>query len=1109
MKKHLLLLFLILVSGIVLVSCQTENVEVTPSIQILNAPATLNLNQEVQLKSHTVLVPQSDLKWSSSDQSVLTVSETGLVVAVGGGTADITLSYLELSATARITVFTLPTGINVTNAPVTLNLGSALPLITIVSPSTASQLVSYESSNSSVVTVSGNGVLNALKIGEATITATVANTSIKQIFIVSVIYVLGLKIDIANPVESIHLGETYQLETLTAPHSNPTRIWESTDSSVLTVSETGLLTPVSIGTATIKVSQPYQIGSSSYFTDSVEIEVVYPEVTGVSVEGAPEDGTAIVGSTYDLVSSVEPLLSLQEVTYTSSDTLVATVTASGKVTITGEGVVTITVASVQNPEVVSVVTIVTATIITDTKAYLTTLADNYTLTLTKEDTLYSTSSVTLQSVQTKTQLYYGSLALDTYYLLVPHWDATLSSFLTFASSVSGSTFRSRYSFAGLEYTLTSNSTTSVELTTSSTIFNYLTELTVTKIVITKTGDGYVFTLTALEEEYKGVISQVNETTPVESSVSFYESGYSGSNMTIWGNNSDLVRYQELVGNPTALIETLPVIDGYFPINFGYLGYSNFDFATLSLKTSYTYFSIGHSLDSYGLKLEASGYTKVDSEHYTLAIPESADSYLITLYYASWNQMLEISPSRVSPIPAVWPASDISAAISTHFPGLVLNDYSFGEGTKYRIDNWGSVSNPNLDIFYYLTGEVDGSTLLDTVRDQLISDGFVVTLTLNGSELQDPTHTYKVRLNTSGTPNTYYLNFTKGAAALGTVWPSAQLESDISEEASLIPSIPGGAYNYEISTYLFNKSVIIIVLESEEAKNAALSTYLTGLLSSGWNKEFLDPSDNMFTAPTSYWKGNIQLTIQDYSTSQIRITVYPKQEGATTYISWPEVQIGNYVPEDYALLIPTLPGDRFYIISQDKVYYDVPTDSLVIYAETLDYTSYSLLLEDNGFVLNASSYYTHPSNDQFTIRHKVLTDGTHLLSIVKEYALKATSWSQVASYINLFYNALWGVATVVYGTNLPEVSITGDQFVKITTQSRDVRLVFDGVLEDTIKAWFANLVLLGFNDANFNGSYRKTTNAADFIYSSNPGFWWPSITAIIEEGHVIGINVSVF
>lgn len=80
--------------------------------------------------------------------------------------------------------------------------------------------------------------------------------------------------------------------------------------------------------------------SESEKSDPVTITTEYSDVE--SVEVTPKTNNLEVGKTHDLTAKVEPSTAKQEVTWSSSDDEVATV-SGGKVTAIGEGEVTITV----------------------------------------------------------------------------------------------------------------------------------------------------------------------------------------------------------------------------------------------------------------------------------------------------------------------------------------------------------------------------------------------------------------------------------------------------------------------------------------------------------------------------------------------------------------------------------------------------------------------------------------------------------------------------------------------------------------------------------------------------------------------------------------------
>jgi uncharacterized protein YjdB len=113
--------------------------------------------------------------WSTSDDSVATVNN-GVVTAVGGGTATITVStqYGGKTATCAVSVTATVSGVSLNLASLSLTMGGTetATLIATVQPAgAANKNVTWESSNSSVATVN-NGEVTAVSAGNATITVT-------------------------------------------------------------------------------------------------------------------------------------------------------------------------------------------------------------------------------------------------------------------------------------------------------------------------------------------------------------------------------------------------------------------------------------------------------------------------------------------------------------------------------------------------------------------------------------------------------------------------------------------------------------------------------------------------------------------------------------------------------------------------------------------------------------------------------------------------------------------------------------------------------------------------------------------------------------------------
>lgn len=116
-----------------------------------------------------------DLVWSSSNESVATVSDAGVVQAVAPGSAKITVCSLkqpELKAEYNITVKVNVTGITLNKTTLTLQPGAAETLYATIYPANATNKeYNWISSDRSIADVEASGRVVAFKTGTVTITA--------------------------------------------------------------------------------------------------------------------------------------------------------------------------------------------------------------------------------------------------------------------------------------------------------------------------------------------------------------------------------------------------------------------------------------------------------------------------------------------------------------------------------------------------------------------------------------------------------------------------------------------------------------------------------------------------------------------------------------------------------------------------------------------------------------------------------------------------------------------------------------------------------------------------------------------------------------------------
>ena len=283
------------------------------------------------------------IEWSSNNTGVATVDSNGKVTAVGNGTATITVTTKDQgkTATCAITVAQVVTGVSLNAASITLNEGQTQTLTATISPSNAAnKSVTWTSTNSSVAKVDANGVVTAVSKGTATITATTVDGG----------KTASCAVTVKRPVTSIQLNKTslvfYRLtseltETLTAtviPYNaeNTAVTWSSSNTSVATVSNTGVVTGKSKGSATITVTA--QDGNGASATCQVEVKQC---ITVLTVNKKKLDMIIGEQATLSTVTLLPSTANDKTYTWSTSDNTVASVDGNGNVTAKATGKATI------------------------------------------------------------------------------------------------------------------------------------------------------------------------------------------------------------------------------------------------------------------------------------------------------------------------------------------------------------------------------------------------------------------------------------------------------------------------------------------------------------------------------------------------------------------------------------------------------------------------------------------------------------------------------------------------------------------------------------------------------------------------------------------------
>ena len=174
------------------------------------------------------------------------------------------------------------TGITLNKSELVLEVGSTEALVATVTPSDATvSTVTWTSSNPSVATVDTMGNVTAFSLGSATVSATTIDgsnlTASCQLTVIPAT-VLATGITLNKSELSLEVGATETLVATVTPSNvtNGSVTWISSDTTIATVSSSGLVTALSTGTATITATT----ADGTNLTDTCQLTVNNQVITG-------------------------------------------------------------------------------------------------------------------------------------------------------------------------------------------------------------------------------------------------------------------------------------------------------------------------------------------------------------------------------------------------------------------------------------------------------------------------------------------------------------------------------------------------------------------------------------------------------------------------------------------------------------------------------------------------------------------------------------------------------------------------------------------------------------------------------------------------------------
>ena len=294
-----------------------------------------------------------DLEWSSSDEEVVKVDDSGIVTAVKAGKAVLTATANDpgndkkVSAAISVTVLQPVLSLGLDQSTVELAKGKSVTLAAEMTPEDASnKQLTWTSSDPAVAAVDSKGKVTAKGLGNATITCEAADGAGASVSCEVEVFVPVAAVKSDAKTISVNTEETTEPVSITidpedAKYKDVT--WSTADETIATVNEDGRITGVKAGKTKITATSADVIGENEKAKlFAFDVTVLQP------VKSINLDKTSVniaKGSSQKLVPEVLPQdASNKKLVWKSSNESVATV-SNGSVSAKGVGKATITCTS--------------------------------------------------------------------------------------------------------------------------------------------------------------------------------------------------------------------------------------------------------------------------------------------------------------------------------------------------------------------------------------------------------------------------------------------------------------------------------------------------------------------------------------------------------------------------------------------------------------------------------------------------------------------------------------------------------------------------------------------------------------------------------------------
>ena len=258
----------------------TQDIHAT-SVSLDSTEKTAERYDDFQLTATIAPLNFTDaVVWTSSNEEVATVSDTGYVEICGVGTAVITVTAGNVKAVCKITVPQLIDWIEFDEDEIELKAGQTYQLKPYISPSDATnKKLKYTSSDTKVAEVSASGLVTAKSEGEAKIRAAATDGSdeyaVCYVTVTGKAKVTGITLDRTSA--EVKRGEKLTLNVTVSPSyaSNKKVVWKSANTKIATVDANGSVTAKAPGRTKITVTSSENSSYQASCTVTVPYKITY------------------------------------------------------------------------------------------------------------------------------------------------------------------------------------------------------------------------------------------------------------------------------------------------------------------------------------------------------------------------------------------------------------------------------------------------------------------------------------------------------------------------------------------------------------------------------------------------------------------------------------------------------------------------------------------------------------------------------------------------------------------------------------------------------------------------------------------------------------------